>query len=1289
MVQDHSGNNNNGSISGALFATGFAGTALFFDGIDDLISIADSDSLDLSDGLSLEAWVRPADLQGSSAVILKERSGNGLAYALYASDSTGAAPSAYVRAGGADVGLVAASPLPLNTWSHVAATFDSQNFQVFVNGVLANQQPLTEPIAATGQPLQIGGTTTYANEFFHGFVDEVRVYNRPLTPAEIRYNMSQPVQGTLDAIAPVGAIVSPLDGQSVSGDLPIQVSANDNIAVSRVELLLNGAPLFDLKRSPYQAILDTRTLTNGSYTLSGSVLDIAGNLASIPSVTFHVVNAADTTPPTIAKLYPTEGQHIAGSSILSAFAHDNAGVVGVQFKVDEVEFGAEDTTLPYRVVGDFTTLADGAHLVSAVARDAAGNTVTQSVTVQVDNTSPAIVNSTPANGTTEVPIGTDVAVTLSEAIRSTGFHFELRNASGAIVLATTHYDETLKQLRLIPAHPLASGATYFINLSGVTDLAGNTLASASWSFTTSTSVNHASFWNSTTIPAVESANDSSAVELGMRFQSSLDGYVAGLRFYKGAGNSGVHVGSLWTNNGTLLGRLTFTSETATGWQQASFDSPIPILANTSYVISYFAPNGRYAANSNYFQTNLTSGPLTAPASGNGLYRYGASSGFPVNSFKATNYWIDVDFTTTLDDVTPPTVVTKNPASGAVDVSLSTDVMATFSESVQPSTISFVLRDPNNNLVPSSLNYDAQSLTATLTLDATLDEATTYTATISATRDIAGNTMQNTSWSFTTFNSVDTTPPVLVSRSPAMSSVGVPTSANIIGTFNESIESTSLVFTLTGPNSQLVPGTIDYNDGTRTVTLDPTETLQPQTNYIVTLDARDLAGNQSSYSWSFTTVEVANSASIWSASTVPSVLSDNDTSAVELGLKFSVKQDGFISSVRFYKGALNTGMHVGKLWTSSGTLLGSATFSNETNSGWQQVDFSTPIAVTANTTYVVSYYAPNGRYSVNSNFFTSGGVVNGSLTALGNGVAGGNGVYRYGSGGGFPSNSYNASNYWVDVVFSTSFVDETPPILVSQSPSASATNVEVTTAISATFNEPVQENAISFVLRDANQTIVPASLNYNSSLRTITLTPNTALENNTTYSVTLSGVLDTAGNSMETRSWSFTTGSPASNVSLRSPQSTPSIASVNDTSAVEVGVKFQSDRDGYVTGIKFYKGGSNTGVHIGNLWAASGNLLAGATFTSETTSGWQTVLFANPVWITANTTYVASYFAPNGGYAFDGNYFATERISGPLRAPASNTVGGNGVYRYGASSGLPTSTFNSANYWVDVLFSETV
>ena len=90
----------------------------------------------------------------------------------------------------------------------------------------------------------------------------------------------------------------------------------------------------------------------------------------------------------------------------------------------------------------------------------------------------------------------------------------------------------------------------------------------------------------------------------------------------------------------------------------------------------------------------------------------------------------------------------------------------------------------------------------------------------------------------------------------------------------------------------------------------------------------------------------------------------------------------------------------------------------------------------------------------------------------------------------------------------------------------------------------------------------------------------------------------------------------------------------------MGVKFKADTYGYVTGIRFYKAGTNTGTHIGNLWTATGQLLASATFTNETTSGWQQVNFAQPVALNKNTTYVASYFAPKGHYSADGGYYNT-------------------------------------------------
>src|SRR5690606_13549935 len=142
----------------------------------------------------------------------------------------------------------------------------------------------------------------------------------------------------------------------------------------------------------------------------------------------------------------------------------------------------------------------------------------------------------------------------------------------------------------------------------------------------------------------------------------------------------------------------------------------------------------------------------------------------------------------------------------------------------------------------------------------------------------------------------------------------------------------------------------------------------------------------------------------------------DPSAVELGVRFRSDVDGFVTGVRFYKGPANTGTHTGSLWSNNGMLLARATFVNETASGWQQVDFDTPVPITANTVYVVSYHAPNGHYSSSEGYFAASGVDNPPLHAIRDGAGGSNGVYAYGSSSSFPASTYRSSNYWVDVVF---------------------------------------------------------------------------------------------------------------------------------------------------------------------------------------------------------------------------------------------------------------------------------
>src|SRR5262245_61321426 len=164
-------------------------------------------------------------------------------------------------------------------------------------------------------------------------------------------------------------------------------------------------------------------------------------------------------------------------------------------------------------------------------------------------------------------------------------------------------------------------------------------------------------------------------------------------------------------------------------------------------------------------------------------------------------------------------------------------------------------------------------------------------------------------------------------------------------------------------------------------------------------------------------------SIWNTATQPQRI-EQDPEPIEVGVRFRADVAGSITGLRFYKGAQNTGTHVGHLWTNTGMLLATVTFSNESASGWQQVSLVTPVAIADNTTYVASYHTDVGYYAVTEPGFTTG-VVNPPLRALADGADGGNGVYRYGASG-FPTDTYNASNYWVDVVFTTSAPPPPPP-----------------------------------------------------------------------------------------------------------------------------------------------------------------------------------------------------------------------------------------------------------------------
>lgn len=814
-----------------------------------------------------------------------------------------------------------------------------------------------------------------------------------------------------------------------------------------------------------------------------------------------------------------------------------------------------------------------------------------------------------------------------------------------------------------------------------------------------------SIWKPSSMPALVDSNDGTPVEVGVKFRADATGYIAGVRFYKAATNVGTHVAHLWSDTGALLATATFTNETASGWQQVNFSQPVMVSANTTYIVSYFAPSGHYSADTSYFATaGVDSPPLHALAEGvdgsNGVYIYTSSGGvFPVNSYDSTNYWVDVVY------------------MGYQSYSISGTISGAGGAGA---TVTLNGLNPVVTTADSSGNYTFNGLYAGV-----------YTVTPSASGYI------------------------------------------------------------------MVPGS-------QTITI----------------------SNASVTGVNFTVPSVCPCDTIWQPATVPTVVDQNDPQSIELGLRFRADNDGYVVGVRFYKSAANTGAHIGNLWTSaqtgSGNLLATASFTNESATGWQQVTFANPVPVTANTTYIASYFAPAGHYSATPGAFATAGVDSPPLHALANGVDGLNGIYSYSSTSTYPSSSYNSANYWVDVIYAPATTFTLAGTISGVG--ASGTQITLTGPVSSTMTTAASGSYAFSGLPNGTYTVTPSNggiafspasqtvtisgahqlaVNFSSSLPysisgtitggggdtvalsgsatatttadasgnytfpqvtngSYTITPGIAgftvspvSQNVTVNGAAVTGVNFTA--TVVTYAISGTiTGGAGATVSLSGPAAatttadasgnysfgglvdgtytvrpsapnlvfnpgtltlvvyganitganfavlskcpcdtiwqptvTPGSPDVGDTNSVELGVKFRADADGYISGVRFYKSFSNQGTHQGNLWTSTGTLLATATFVNESTTGWQQVIFSQPVAVKANTTYVASYFAPDGHYSADSGFFTSQGVDAPpLHALQNGVDGPNGLFGYSAASAFPTSSYNAANYWVDVIYSPT-
>ena len=423
-----------------------------------------------------------------------------------------------------------------------------------------------------------------------------------------------------------------------------------------------------------------------------------------------------------------------------------------------------------------------------------------------------------------------------------------------------------------------------------------------------------------------------------------------------------------------------------------------------------------------------------------------------------------------------------------------------------------------------------------------------------------------------------------------------------------------------------------------------------------------------------TFNLTGPTTIW-GNRVPEQPSVAETGAFQLGIKFQPQSDGYVTGIRFYKGAGNTGTHTGSLWTAAGARLATGTFQTETATGWQTMTFGSRVTVEAGTTYVASYLAPNGGFAGDSYFFAYHGHQQPPLVV----PRDGNGVFGYGNE--FPDRTHGNANYYVDVTFLDGNV--IPPTVLTAAPADGTAGVPVTVKPTAKMSKPVVPSSVQMTVRNSSNAVVPGTTAYDTGTRTATFTPAANLPAGGDYTATVQAQ-DADNRPIEDPpTWAFRTEVYPSMNKLFPAGAQPAETSVDDSGAVSLGVKFTPQSAGRILGLRFYKGAGNTGTHTGTLWTANGLFIRRVTFTDETAFGWQTATFDTPVTVVAGTTYVLSYFAPNGHYAATGNFFDEPYAHGSMTAVVSD----NGVYAYGGDL-FPTSSHANTNYWVDPIFDST-
>jgi predicted phage tail protein len=725
-TRDLSGNNNNGTLNGATWAgaaTAKFGNALTFNGLNNYVSVPDSASLDLTTGMTLEAWVRPTAVVNTWRTVVMKENSSYYAYGMYAGTGSGV-PSGNGMIGGSDRDVRAASGISLNTWTHVAATYDGTAIRIFVNGVQSAQLAATGAIATSTAALKIGGNAIWG-EYFAGQIDEVRVYNKALTAAQLLTDMNTPVAGadTTPPSTPAALTATGSTGQVALAWSP----STDNVAVQRYDVYRSTTPGFTASAAnriaqPAGTSYTDSALATGTYYYRVQAEDLAGNLSGSSNEANASVTA-DTSAPTVPSGFTATGA--AGQATLAWTAStDNVSVA--RYDVYRSTSPGFVPSLANRIAQPTTAGYTDGNLTAATyyyrvaAEDPSGNTSAPSAEAS------AVV--------TNVPVAGLVAAYAFDE----GSGTSLADGSGRLNTGTIGGTSA-------PTWTIGKrGAA--LQFDGLND------------------------W--VTVPDASSLDLTTGMTLEAWIYPTLVQDWHTVAFKE---QSGDLVYGLYANDRDRSGPQ---GQVYTGGSAKLVDGPSRLPVNQwSHLAATY--NGStltlYVNGVAVASTAVTGNILTSTGAlrigGNNVaaeWFKGRIDDVRVYNRALTPAELTADMNRPATaDTSAPTVTSSTPAAGATDAGIDTIATVKFSEAMDATSVdtsTLELRDSANALVPSAVTYDALTATATVKPSSALSVGATYTVRVrggagTAVRDTSGNPLAaDRTWTFSTEASA---PPILV------------------------------------------------------------------------------------------------------------------------------------------------------------------------------------------------------------------------------------------------------------------------------------------------------------------------------------------------------------------------------------------------------------------------------------------------------------------------------------------------------------------------------------------------